>query len=392
MSTKQRIAIFGSTGSVGCATLNIISKYPNLFKVDLLVCENNFLKIAHQANKFSPKYILVNNKKSLSNINKKNLKANISILRDYSELEKIFFKKKKFDKVILCVSSFSGLKYVFSAIKYSKEILIANKESIICGGRILLKEAKKHNCKITSIDSEHYCLSEILKNEKLSKINSVYLAASGGPFLNKEKKFYNKSLIKDVIKHPNWKMGKKISVDSATMVNKIFEIIEAHVLFNIPFDKIKIKIHKESLIHSAVILKDGLVKIIMHDTSMIIPIRNCLFNQKFNFQKKNFFTNTPDFSLNFNESLIKKFEIVHFALKIIKLGHRSWILFNVINDKLVEKFLKKEIFFYQITKNLIKIFKNKSIILYCKTKIRNLSDIHNTINYAEKIFRSHEMH
>ena len=392
MSTKQRIAILGSTGSVGCAALNIISKYPNLFKVDLLVCENNNLKISQQANKFSAKYIFINNSESSSKINKKNLKANVQILRDFTELERIFLKKKKFDKVILCVSSFSGLKYAFSAIKFSKEILVANKESIICGGHIFLKEAKKHNCKITSIDSEHYCLSEILKNEKLSTINSVYLTASGGPFLNKKKNFYNKSLVKDVIKHPKWKMGKKISVDSATMVNKIFEVIEAHVLFNIPLTKIKIKIHKESLIHSAVIFKDGLVKIIMHDTSMVIPIRNCLFNQKFFSQKKNFFSNTPNFSLNFNETLIKKFEIVSFALKIIRLGHRAWILFNVINDKLVEKFLKKEIFFYQISKNLIKIFKNRSITLYCKTETKNLSDIHSTINYAEKIFKSYEIH
>ena len=392
MSTKQRIAIFGSTGSIGCTALNIMSKYPNLFEIDLLICENNNLKITRQANKFSAKYIYLSNNDSSLKINRKNLKTNFRILRDLDELEKVFLSKKKFDKVILSVSSFSGLKYAFSSIKFAKEILIANKESIVCGGNILLKEAKKYNCKITSIDSEHYCLSEIIINQKLNNINSVYLTASGGPFLNKKKISYKKSLIKDVINHPKWKMGKKISVDSATMVNKIFEIIEAHVLFNIPFDKIEIKIHKESLIHSVVIFKNGLVKIIMHDTSMIIPIRNCLFNQKFFFQKSNFFSSTPNFSLSFNESSIKQFEIVYFALKIIRLGHRAWILFNVINDKLVEKFLKKEIFFYQITKNLINIFKNKSIILYCKIKIKNLSDIQKTINYAEKIFKNYKIH
>jgi len=391
MSTKQKIAIFGSTGNIGSEALNIICKYPSLFDIELLVCESNYLKILKQANKFSAKYIYVSNKDSFSKINKKNLESNVNILRDFDELVKIFLKKKKIDKVILSVSSFSGLKYAFSAIKFSKEILIANKESIVCGGNILLKEAKKYNCKITSIDSEHYCLSEILKNEKKSTINSVYLTASGGPFLNKKKVFTNKSSIKDVINHPKWKMGKKISVDSATMVNKIFEIIEAHVLFNIPFDKIKIKIHKESLIHSAVIFKDGLVKIIMHDTSMIIPIRNCLFNKKFLFQKKNFFSSTSNFSLSFDETLIKNFKIVYFALDVIRLGHRAWILFNIINDKLVEKFLKKEIFFYQITKNLIKIFSNKSIILYSKIRIKNLSDIYTTINYAENFFKNYEV-
>jgi len=391
MSTKQKIAIFGSTGSVGSTALNIISKYPNLFNVELLVCENNNLKIVKQANKFSANYIYVNNNDSLSKINKKNLKKKIQILRDFHELERIFCKKKKIDKVILCVPSFVGLKYAFSATKFSKEILIANKESIVCGGQIFLKEAKKNNCKITSIDSEHYCLSEIIKNQKLCKINSVYLTASGGPFLNKTKNFYKKSLIKDVINHPKWRMGKKISVDSATMVNKMFEIIEAHVLFNIPLDKIKIKIHKESLIHSAVVFKDGLVKLVMHDTSMVIPIRNCLFNHNFFSQKKNYFIKKTDFSLSFNESLIKQFEIINFSHKIIRLGHRAWIFFNVINDILVQKFLKKEIFFYQITKNLINIFNNRSIILYCKTKIINISDIQKTINYAENIFKYYKV-
>ena len=233
MPTKQRIAIFGSTGSIGSDALNIMSKYPKLFDIELLVCENNNLKIVHQANKFSAKYIYISNEKSSLKIKKKNLKATVQILRDFDELEKVFLKKKKIDKVILSVSSFSGLKYAFSAVKFSKEILIANKESIVCGGNILLKEAKKYNCKITSLDSEHYCLSEIIKNQKLSSINMVYLTASGGPFLNQKKVIQNKSSIKDVINHPTWKMGKKISVDSATMVNKIFEIIEAHVLFKI---------------------------------------------------------------------------------------------------------------------------------------------------------------
>lgn len=177
-------------------------------------------------------------------------------------------------------------------------------------------------------------------------------------------------------------MGKKISVDSATMVNKILEIIEAHVLFGIPIDKIKIKIHKESLVHAAIVLNNGLVKFAMHDTSMSIPIRNCLLNNKLFNQKKIFFSDTSNFNLSFNHVQLKQYDVLNTGFKILKLGQRAWILFNVINDKLVDKFLKGEIFFYQITQNLIKIFNKKSTIHYCKKKIIKFSDIMETINFG----------
>ena len=284
---KKNIAILGSTGSVGSNAIKVISKYPNLFDVNLLACDKNYKKIILQINKFSPKYVLVNNYKIYKLLKIKFAKRRIFFFNNLQELEKKLKISRKFDKVIVGIPSIDGLDYCFSFLNFSKELLIANKESLICGAKILLKKAKIKRCKIISIDSEHYCLSEILKNEKRKNIDLVYLTASGGPFLKKKNKFLKKIQIKHVIDHPTWLMGRKISVDSATMVNKIFELIEAHILFSIPKNKLRIKIHKESLVHSVVILKNGLVKMIMHNTSMTIPIRNTLFNQNYNFENSN---------------------------------------------------------------------------------------------------------
>ena len=382
MSIRIKIAIIGSTGSVGKTTLSIIDKYPKKFKVEFLACDKNFDTIVSQAKKFLPNYIYVNNKEIFDKLKKKKFKKKINFVNNYDVIKKIFKLKKKFDKTILSISSLDGLKFAFDFVKFSKEILIANKESIVCGGNILLREAEKYNCKIKSIDSEHYCLSQFIKKNEDENIDSIYLTASGGPFLNMKKNSYNKASIHKVTNHPNWSMGKKISVDSATMVNKVLEIIEAHVLFGLPFDKIKIKIHKESLVHSAIVLKNGLVNLVMHDTSMTIPIRNSLFDNKFFNQSSNFFKSNKKFELTFNELELKKFKIIKTAYKIIKNGHSSWILFNVFNDYLVKKFLLKKIYFYEIEQNLIKVFNNKHILSYCKKNLNTIDDINRTIHFA----------
>lgn len=383
---KKNIAILGSTGSVGVQSLKIISKFPHIFNVNLLICNKNYKEIISQINKFLPKHVFINDLKAYYLVKKKIFKKNINLYNKFSDLVKILKTEKKYDQVIAGIPSFEGLKYCFLFVNFTKNLLVANKESVICGGGIFLKKAKAANCKILSIDSEHYCLSQILKNYKLEYVESVYLTASGGPFLNKKNKLQKKFTIKDVINHPTWNMGKKISVDSATMVNKIFELIEAHVLFSIPINKIKIKIHKESLVHSGVVLKNGIVHLIMHDTSMEIPIRNTLFENNYFKQKDNYFKKTKNFILSFDEHKLKEFDILNIGYNVLKLGHAAWIVFNVINDLLVSSFLRKEIFFYEITLNLIKIFKKRSVILYCKKPIKKFSDIEKTIIYSRQLF------
>ena len=382
---KKNIAILGSTGSVGENALKVISKYPNYFNVKLLVCNKSYKKIIYQIIKYSPKYVFIKNFKVFTLVKKKFHKENIIFFNTLEYMNKIFKSSKKFDKVLIGISGLAGLDYSFSFLNYSKELLIANKESLICGGKVLLKNAKLKKCKIISVDSEHYSLSEILKNENLENIDKIYITASGGPLLNKKNKSSKKIQIKDVLKHPTWSMGKKISIDSATMVNKIFELIEAHLLFSIPYDKLRIKIHKESLVHSAIVLKNGLVKMIMHNTSMQIPIRNSFFDNNFFNDNKNYFKEISNFTLNFDEINLKNFNITKIGSNILKGGHAKWIFFNVINDFLVYKFLNNEIFFYEIVSKLIKVFKNRNIIKDINKKIKNFSDIKNMIILSKKI-------
>jgi 1-deoxy-D-xylulose-5-phosphate reductoisomerase len=387
-TNKQKIAVIGSTGSVGVESLNIVFKFKDSFKVDLLVFDKNYRLALKQIKKFQPRYVYVENFKAFNFIKKKTTN-NTLVFNDLLILQKNI--KSKFDKTILAVPGTDGLKYAFLFLKKSKKLLIANKESIICGGKFLLSKANAYKCKIVSIDSEHYCIGQSLLNKEMNNIDTVYLTASGGPFLGKNNFFFRKSSVDLVTNHPNWKMGKKISTDSATMVNKIFELIEAHILYKIPHGKLKIIIHKESLAHCAIVLKNGLVRIIMHDTSMAIPIRNSLFDNKYFSHKVNIFKQKKNFQLNFSESLLNKFEIVKLGYNILKNGHCSWILFNVFNDFFVEKFLKKEIFFYQITKNLIKIFNDKLIIKYCKTNIKSVKNILFTIDYAKNYVKNYKI-
>ena len=381
---KINIGVVGSTGSVGKTSLKIFKEYKNKFNVELLVCDQNLKEVTSQINTYNPKYVFVNNTNVYNFIKLKKFKKKVIFFNNF-----LYFKKKfksKLDKVILGVPGLVGLKFAFFFIKNSKEILVANKESLVCGASILLKKAKANNCKITSIDSEHFCIGQLIKDKSLNDIDSVYLTASGGPFLKQKQKTYLKASIKKVTNHPRWNMGSKISVDSATMCNKIFELIEAHVLFDIPIDKLKIKIHEQSLIHSAIVFKNGLVHMVMHDTTMIIPIGNSIFENKFYNQSGNLFKSKNNIQLNFNETKLSKYKILKTGYKVLKMGHASWILFNVINDNLVEKFLGKKIFFYEIVKNLIKIFNQKKIEAYCrKTKVKTIADIDKIIIYGNLI-------
>ena len=381
---KLNIGVIGSTGSVGKTSLKIFKEYKNQFSVEFLVCDENSKEIIKQIETYSPRYAFINNINAYNTVRLIKFKKKVIFFNNFLLFKKNF--KSKLDKVILGIPGLPGLKFAFFFTKYSKEILIANKESLVCGASILLKKAKANNCKITSIDSEHFCINEIIKDKNLDEIDSVFLTASGGPFLRKKEIFYSRASIKKVINHPKWKMGSKISVDSATMCNKIFELIEAHVLFKIPIDKLKIKIHEESQVHSAVVFKNGLVHMIMHDTTMTIPIRNSIFENKFRNQSYNFFKSKKNIELNFDEIKLSKFKILKTGYAILKMGHAAWILFNVINDNLVAKFLNEKIFFYEIVKNLIKIFNNKSLTLYCKkTKVKNIADINKVINYGNFI-------
>ena len=258
---KKNVSILGSTGSIGLNSLNKLSKKNKLFKINILAANKNYKLICQQINKFKPEIFVINDSRVLEKVKKKFKNNKVKIIKDI-DIKKNYFKKS--DITIAAIPGIAGLKPTVELTKISKKILIANKESIICGWNLIKKIALKHNTKIVPVDSEHFSIMKLLENQKKNDVKKIYLTASGGPFLN-----LNISKLKNVkpneaIKHPKWKMGKKISIDSATLMNKILEVIEAHKLFEIDIKKFEIVIHPESLIHAIIEFKNVLYKFIYH--------------------------------------------------------------------------------------------------------------------------------
>ena len=370
MTTK--IAILGSTGSIGKNLIKIIQKEKNKFEVKLLTARKNYQTLIKQAEKLKVKNVILTDYNSFLLAKKKN-KTKIKIYNDFGSLNKIL--KNKIDYSMCAISGLDGLLPLLNIIKFSKCIAIANKESIICGWRLILKELKKYNTTFVPVDSEHYSIFFGIKNYNNKLIDQVYLTASGGPFLNLPVNKFHKISIKDALKHPNWNMGKKISIDSATMMNKVFEVVEAKKIFNIPYKKIKIIIHPKSYLHAIIKFKNGMIKLIAHDTTMKIPIANSL--PFYNFKQK--FTNNLDIeklnNLNLKTPSPSQFPII----KIIDNLPEKDTLFDTIlvslNDELVKMFLEKKIKYIDISSLFLKLVKSKEFIKYKKISEQNFSDI-----------------
>ena len=367
----KKIAILGSTGSIGKQTLEILKNYKNTFKVQLLSTNENINEISKQIKIFRPQNLIITNKVKFDLLKKKYKRLNI--FNNYNCFQKIF--PKKIDYVMSSISGFAGLQPTIEIIKFTKLIAIANKESIICGWNLINSELKKYNTKFIPIDSEHFSIWSLARYES-EAIDQIYITASGGPFLNKERNKLKNVRPIHAIKHPKWKMGKKISVDSATMVNKVFETIEAKKIFNISIDQIKILSHPESYVHAIVKFKNGLTKILIHDTSMKVPIFNSLFSEKLlkkyptklNIKKLN--------NLNFNKVSSHQFP----ALKIIKyFSNKDDTLLETVlvssNDELVNLFLKNKIKFLDIPNKLIAILNLKEFKKLRSKKPNNLGQI-----------------
>ena len=274
------------------------------------------------------------------------------------------------------ISGLTGLKPTIDAIKFSKTIAIANKESIICGWDFINKALIQNKTKFIPIDSEHFSIWMLLKNQNLNNVKKIYLTASGGPFLNMKKSVVANIKPKYALKHPNWKMGKKISIDSATLMNKIFEVIEAKKIFNLDIDKFEIIIHPKSYIHAIIHFKNGLVKFLAHDTSMEIPIINSLYmnGKSFDYKDSNLNFNLLN-GVNFINPDRKKFPVIK-LLNIIKnkSSYFETVLIS-INDFLVDKYLKGEINYNSINANLVKLIKIPYFSRYYKSKPKNIIDI-----------------
>jgi 1-deoxy-D-xylulose-5-phosphate reductoisomerase len=377
---KKKIAIIGSTGSIGKTLFEILRKNNDQFEILLLTANKDYKSLLKQAKIFNVKNLIITNKKSYKILKDKTKNSKLNIFNDFTNLDKIF--KKKIDYVMSCIIGIKGLEPTVEIIKFTKKIAIANKESIICGWNLIKKELKKNKTNFIPVDSEHFSLWYGLHNSKIESVEKIFLTASGGPLYKTPVHKFKNIQISQALKHPNWKMGKKISIDSATMINKIYEVIEAKNIFNISYKKIEILIHPKSYVHALIKFNNGLIKIIAHDTTMKIPIFNTLYslNEKKIVSNKlniNFLNN-----LDFKKVDPKKFPMI----KLLKLiPNRNSLYETVIvsaNDTLVELFLNKKIKFIDIQKNLFKIIKLKEFLKFKNIYPVNTRDIIDLNNYV----------
>ena len=270
------------------------------------------------------------------------------------------------------ISGFNGLKPTIKIIKKTKTIAIANKESIICGWSLIKKQINKYKTKFIPVDSEHFSIWSVIKNLDPKTIDQIVITASGGPFFKLKNKKIKKTP-KLATNHPNWKMGKKISTDSATLMNKVFEVIEAHKIFNINLNKFKILIHPKSYIHAIVKLNNGLIKLVAHDTNMKIPISNSIYGDKVNqFKSKKINIKLLN-SLNLNKVDKRKYPSVNILKNVPK--KKDTLFETSINDELVDLFLQNKINFDDISLKLMKIINHKIFLKYKQKKVNNLKQI-----------------
>ena len=388
---KKKIAILGSTGSIGKNLINIIEKEKNKFQIDLISAHKDYNTLLRQVKKFKVKNIIITDPSSYLILKKKTNNLDVNIFNNYRELKSIL--KKKVDYVMSSITGVDGLYPTINIIKHTKKIAIANKESIICGWGLIQKELNKYQTEFIPVDSEHFSLWYSLKNMNINLIERIYLTASGGPFFKLPLNKFKNIDINKALKHPTWKMGNKISIDSATMINKVYEVIEAKNIFKIPYNKIDILVHPKSYIHAIVKFKNGLIKIIAHDTTMKIPIFNTLY---FNTNKT---INTSDLNLGTlnNLNLIKIDSRRYPMIKLLNLLTEKHTLYDTIvvsaNDVLVELFLQKKIKFTEINIKLFKFIKEKEFLKYRNIYPKNLNDILDLNKYVrlkvlEKVYKS----
>ena len=378
---KKLISILGSTGSVGLTTLSIIDKTKNEFYPYIFSANKNFNLICKQIKKYKPKIFVINDKNTFLKILSKYKYKKIKILNNFDSLK----IKTISDITISAIPGIAGLKPTIKMTGLSRKILLANKESIICGWDLILKKSKKNKTKLIPIDSEHFSILKLLENQKRNQIKKIYLTASGGPFLNFTSQQLKKIKPNQALRHPKWKMGKKITIDSATLMNKIFELIEAQKLFNISNNLMDIIIHPNSLVHAIIELKNGLKKLVYHETSMIIPLANAIFDGVVDI--KRFYKKKVSFK--FENLIFKKVDKNIFpAINLISKMNQfpsAPIIINAANEVLVDQFLNKKIAFLDINKIIMAIIKDSNYKKYAVKNPSNIKQIYQIDFWARSI-------
>jgi|TARA_B100002003_G_scaffold233438_1_gene246309 1-deoxy-D-xylulose-5-phosphate reductoisomerase len=370
---KKRIAIFGSTGSIGIQTLQVIDEQSESFSVEILTANNNTDLLISQTIKYLPNVVVIGNKDHYSKVYDALKDYDIKVYAGQDAISQVM-EMDSIDMVLMGIVGFGALKPIIAALKNKKKIALANKESLVVAGELISKIAIENNVQIIPIDSEHSAIFQCLMGEFDNPIEKIVLTASGGPFHGKDAETLKNVSIDEALAHPNWKMGNKVSVDSATLMNKGLEAMEAHWLFNIHPSNIEVIIHPQSVVHSLVYFADRSVKTLLSFPDMRIPIQFALtYPQRL---KSSFPTldliqiNT----LNFYGPDVKKFRNLALAFEAMKIGGNMPCILNTANDVAVEAFLVNKIGFLQIpdvvekSMKMIPLIANPVLVDYFETE------------------------
>lgn len=340
-SNKRKISIIGSTGSIGRQALEVIEKLQDKFEIIALTGGANVELLREQALKFKPKYVCVGNSKG-----EKLDIAGVKTLYGQEGLEEICSNKEN-DIILVSVSGKVGLRPTLTAIDNGIDIALANKETLVMAGDIVMPRAKEKGVNIIPVDSEHCAIHQCIKD--ISQVDKLIITASGGPFLHKTIDDMKNATVAQALNHPRWSMGKKITVDSATLMNKGLEIIEAHHLFNMPYEKIDVVVHPQSIVHSAIEYVDGSVIAQLGLPSMHIPIQYAItYPERFEGIKSKSFSFADIARLDFEKPDFEKFPSVKMAYEAGKIGGSTTVCMNAANEEAVFAFLEDKIKLYEI--------------------------------------------
>ena len=345
----------------------------------------NYKLLLKQAKLLNVKNLIISDEKSYKKLIKININKKIKVFNDFDSFERII--KKKVDYSMSSISGLAGLAPTLKLIKYTNKIAIANKEAIICGWNLINKELINNKTKFIPVDSEHFSIWYAIKNNS-DNIDKIFLTASGGPFYNLPLNKFKNIKVNQALKHPNWKMGKKITIDSATLMNKVFEIIEAKKIFNVDYKKLSILIHPKSYVHAIINFNNGMKKIIVHDTSMKIPIYNSLYSTNHRLIKPKKIDLQILNNLSFKYPDKKKFPMLNILKKIPKSPSLYETLIVSANDEYVNLFIKKKIQFVDIYKKLSKFLSLNEFIKLKKITPKKIDDIINLDEYVRLKIRS----
>lgn len=345
---KKKLAILGATGSIGTQALDVVTAHPDLFQVEVLSAHSNSKLIIEQAIQFQPKAVVITDTTAYQVVKEGLSHTNIQVLEGEQALCEVV-QWDSVDFVLAAIVGFAGLQSTLAAIQAGKQIGIANKETLVVAGAIVMEEAKKRNIIPVPVDSEHSAIFQCLTGEDYKSIEKIILTASGGPFLGKKTNFLINVKKSHALQHPNWSMGAKITIDSATLMNKGLEMIEAKWLFDLNNDQIEVVVHPQSIIHSLVQFKDGSIKAQMGLPDMKLPIQYAmgypqrLSNEfpRFSFKEFN--------KLTFDQPDLKTFRNLQLAIDAMNKGGNLPCILNAANEMVVAAFLANKVGFLEMT-------------------------------------------